>query len=191
MATKKILLVLIVVLFALELKAQTAFNLTSFQFDHGYRIPEPQSLSRFKKLSFFAGYHLNFQDSLIVKDSFHFFELGVKKSFYTIPRFGSLNLYTSSEIRIGGSDLIIGPKIGSYINLYIFTFGLETIYYTDFDNHSMRLAIQALGIGTESVKLSINPHIILYDTGIKEIGNGSFSITFDIFTLFKKETILK
>lgn len=159
--------------------------------EHFTRIPEPETLSRFKRWSIYSGYHLNFKDSLPNPNTFHFLELGVMRSVYTIPRLASLNFYSSSELKLNGDSFIIGPKLGSYIQYLIFTLGIETIYYTDFDDHSIRLSIQPFGIGTESFKFSINPQIVLYDTGIAGVGNGSFSFTIHLFNLFKKETILK
>ncbi|MCC5936174.1 MAG: hypothetical protein JJU34_02725 [Lunatimonas sp.] len=159
MKLKKALFVLLSILFYQVARAQDSLHLNK---------------GTFKELGFIAGYNYNFEDSN--SRNYHLLEFGLIKSTYNNYHHPiSSSIYFSNEFGLNTKNFIWGPKAGAYVGFWMFTFGAETIYYSDFHQGSLRL-VPYLGIGGHLFKLTINPHLKLINKDFLP-NTGNFNLT--------------
>ncbi|MBS2100823.1 hypothetical protein [Carboxylicivirga linearis] len=107
-----------------------------------------------KETAIYGGYSFNTGDTANKKS--HIIEIGIWKSKYvTHIEPANFNYYIGTEFLIHDSQLAIGPKIGSYVGLWMFCLGTDLIYYTDFNESALRL-VPYVGFGGHSFKLTFN-----------------------------------
>ena len=166
---KKALLTIFLILCIQEVKAQDRLHL-----DRG----------TFKELGFIVGYNYNFEDS--DSRNYHLVEFGLIKSTYNNYHHPvNSSFYFSNELGLNTKDFVWGPKAGAYVGFWMFAVGAEAIYYTDFQQGSLRLA-PYFGIGFHQFKLTVNPHIKLNNKDFLP-NTGNFNITIRPFVLKKKK----
>ena len=138
-----------------------------------------------EEIRILAGYNLNFGFN---GSQLHIMELGVAKIKLYPPGFHPVGnvIYFSNEFIYSNDKLIIGPKLGAYVYLFIFVMGIETIYYTDFSGQSIRLS-PYLGIGSAYGKLSLNFPVNLYKYNFDYINPITLNLSVSFVTIWKRK----
>ncbi len=167
---KKALIIICVIFSIRKVKAQDTLYLNT---------------GTFKELGFIAGYDYNFEDS--GSKNYHLVEFGIIKSTYTNYHHPvNSSFYFSNELGLNTEDLVWGPKVGAYIGFWMFAVGAEIVYYTNFQEGSLRIA-PYFGLGFHHFKLTFNPHIKLNNQDFLP-NTGNINITIRPF-VFKKKRI--
>jgi hypothetical protein len=121
-------------------------------------------------ISVLAGYHYR---------KHHFAELGLAVNQY--GRKGhhptAWSLFASSEVKLD-NQWLIGPKIGAWIagGQSIMAMGINLIYYTDFEQSSLRLRPE-IGIGFGRWKVFYGYNIPLTNRSFEGINRNTFGFT--------------
>lgn len=122
-----------------------------------------------KHISILAGY--NFWRN-------HFAELGLAVNQYGRVGYhpGAWAYFISSEIKFD-NKLLIGPKIGTWIGGGAggMAMGLNLIYYTDFDQSSLRIRPE-IGLGFGRFKVVYGYNIPLYNKAFEGINKSNLGI---------------
>lgn len=139
----------------------------------------------FKEIALFTGYSFNFGDSLNKKS--HVIEFGIWKSNYiTHVEPFSLSYYYSTELIFHDKKLANGIKFGGFMGFWMLCLGSEIAYYTDFKENSIQIT-PYFGWGTNFGKITLNPHLTIYNKSFDYLNPMSLSITFQIKSLWKKQ----
>jgi hypothetical protein len=84
--------------------------------------------------------------------------------------------FIGSEIRLGGSDFIIGPKLGLYFGIGL-GIGLNAIYYTNFEEGSLVFRPE-IGTTVVGLKIFYGYNWKLTNTNFKGINSHQLGIAF-------------
>lgn len=99
--------------------------------------------------------------------------VGVYQNRQSGHHFAGLAYFVSNEIKID-DKILIGPKAGVWIGGGL-AFGLNLIYYTDFDESSLRFRPE-IGIGMGNVKIVYGYNIPLTNKNFNRINKSNIGI---------------
>ena len=118
--------------------------------------------------------------------TYHFIELGVSVNRYSIVGTHPISMayFISNEIKLD-NKIVIGPKVGLWAagGAAGTGIGLNLIYYTDFDNSSLRLRPE-VGIGPGPFKIAYGYNIALTNKSFERINTHNASLV--VFWKLKK-----
>lgn len=137
-----------------------------------------------EELGLFAGYNFNAGSD---RQNLHILELGIKRTYQISPiEPFCKSIYFSNEFIFTDDKLMIGPKVGAYMSTMMITFGLESIYYTDFIGQSVKLS-PYIGLGSNRARLTVNFPINLYKNDFDYINPVTLHFSFQYLILWSKK----
>lgn len=133
-----------------------------------------------KDVSLFTGFVMSGRDKVSTRG----FEVGVIKDHATF--LASVGYYASSEFLFNSNGFLMGPKIGGYASFFIGCVGSELVFYNDFKSSSIHFVPYA-GLGFAGARLTVGPHIPLYNKEFKGKRYFSINISINIFNISEKK----
>lgn len=146
-----------------------------------------------KRIDFSIGYNFHFgkkDENDHTSQKFHFLEAGIWRSkYYSYRHNGGWVYYVTSEIGLNTKKLVIGPKIGCFLAWGPFVVGNDLTVYTDFSESTLRW-IPYFGLGSNRIKLTINPHFVLTNKHFLEsrFPPGHLNLSYALINLHRKNT---
>ncbi|AHM60906.1 hypothetical protein D770_13260 [Flammeovirgaceae bacterium 311] len=141
-----------------------------------------------KNTGLIVGYSYNFGDmenKNRADKKFHFLELGIWRT--TMARAYhpvTTGYYFSNEFGLNTNSFVYGPKIGGFIAVLVLGGGCEFVYYTNFEEGSLRF-VPYMGLCTHLFKLTINPHIIITNKDFEGLNRGHLNLSIRFASLKK------
>ncbi|REG86024.1 hypothetical protein [Winogradskyella sediminis] len=131
----------------------------------------------YESLNLGVGYSYSFSDSN--KKDFHLLYIGLNKTNYGGRHGGGYQYGIGTEIGLNTKKFTIGPKISGTFYFQFIAIGTELITYTDFDQWTLRL-VPFIGIGSEKLKLTINPQVILTNKNFQPVNKSLLNLSVNL-----------
>ncbi|MXV14816.1 hypothetical protein [Hufsiella ginkgonis] len=126
------------------------------------------------------GYNYSFAEPN--ERNFHLAEVRVERG-RTDPRHGGFGVLSlGTDIGLNTRKFLAGPRAGVLAGFMGICLGADLDYYTDFEQGTLRL-VPIIGIGSNRIRLSINPHVRLTNRYFEPIDRGHINLTVRLLTL--------
>jgi len=116
----------------------------------------------------------------------HAVELGWTRITSHYQHLYTSSYYLSNEFAFNRNAFFIGPKVGAQISFFMFGFGCEFVYYTDFHDNSLQW-VPFFYWGVGNYKLHFDKRVPIYNKGFQNMNDFTIGFSMPIIPLSKKK----